>query len=136
MQIRRMADASLALAERRAGDLKVATERLGAEVPSSRALLMLRVFGIIAPPSSAGIIPRIRGIVILILGVIAILALGFGIVEGVGQAAGGISLDLAIFYGLALVFVVIGGLAFWGRRRGRAAQAKRREETAARAGGR
>jgi len=35
MQIRRMADASLALAERRAGDLKVAVERLGQEAPSS-----------------------------------------------------------------------------------------------------
>src|SRR3954470_22325081 len=29
LQLRRMAEASLALAERRAGDLKVATERLG-----------------------------------------------------------------------------------------------------------
>jgi hypothetical protein len=81
-------------------------------------------------------IARVRGIVVLLVGVIAILALGFGIVEGVGQAAGGISLDLAIFYGLALVFVVIGGLIFWGRRRQRAALAKRQEESAARAGGR
>jgi hypothetical protein len=136
MQIRRMADASLALAERRAGDLKVATERLGAEAPSSGALFMLRIFGLVAPPASAGIIARIRGILIVLVAVIAILGLGFGIVEGIGQAAGGISLDLAIFYGLALVFVVVGGLIFWGRRRSRAAQAKRREETAARAGGR
>ncbi len=29
LQLRRMADASLALAERRAGDLKAATEKLG-----------------------------------------------------------------------------------------------------------
>jgi hypothetical protein len=136
MQLRRMADASLALAERRAGDLKAATERLGVESPSSRQLLILRLFGLIAPPASAGMIARVRGIVILLVGVIAILALGFGIVEGVGQAAGGISLDLAIFYGLALVFVVIGGLIFWGRRRQRAALAKRQEESAARAGGR
>jgi hypothetical protein len=136
MQLRRMADASLALAERRAGDLKAATERLGVESPSSRQLLILRLFGLIAPSSSAGIIPRVRGILILLVAVIAILGLGFGIVEGVGQAAGGISLDLAIFYGLALVFVVIGGLIFWGRRRQRAALAKRQEESAARAGGR
>jgi hypothetical protein len=136
MQLRRMADASLALAERRAGDLKTATERLGVESPSSRQLFILRVFGLIAPPASAGIIARIRGILIVVVAVIAILALGFGIVEGIGQAAGGISLDLAIFYGIALVFVVIVGLVFWGRRRSRAAQAKRREETAARSGGR
>ena len=64
---------------------------------------------------------------------IAVFGLGFGIVEGVGQAAGGISLDLAIFYGFALVIVVLGGLAYYGRRRQKAALAKRREETAARA---
>ena len=36
MQMRRMADASLALAERRAGDLKSAVERLGQAPPSGR----------------------------------------------------------------------------------------------------
>jgi hypothetical protein len=136
MQLRRMADASLALAERRAGDLKTATERLGVEAPSSRQLFILRLFGLIAPPSSAGIIARIRGILILLVAVIAILGLGFGIVEGIGQAAGGISLDLAIFYGIALVIVVLVGLALWGRRRQKAALAKRAEQSAARAGGR
>jgi hypothetical protein len=136
MQIRRMADASLALAERRADDLKVAAEKLGQEAPSSRQLFLLRVFGLVAPPASAGIFARIRGIVILIAAVVAILGLGFGIVEGIGQAAGGISLDIAIFYGLALVIVVFVGLVLWGRRRQRAALAKRKEESAARAGGR
>jgi hypothetical protein len=136
MQLRRMADASLALAERRAGDLKTATERLGVEAPSSRQLFVLRLFGLIAPPSSAGIIARVRGILILVVAVIAILGLGFGIVEGIGQAAGGISLDLAIFYGLALVVIVLVGLVIWGRRRQRAAVAKRSEQSAARAGGR
>src|SRR5213076_146350 len=34
MQLRRMADASLALADRRAGDLKEAVERLGQEPPA------------------------------------------------------------------------------------------------------
>ena len=136
LQLRRMADASLALAERRAGDLKTATERLGVESPSSRQLFVLRIFGLVAPPASAGILARVRGIVIAIVAVAAILGLGFGIVEGIGQAAGGISLDLAIFYGLALVIVVLGGLAFFGRRRQRAAAAKRAEASAARAGGR
>jgi hypothetical protein len=136
LQIRRMADASLALAERRAGDLKAATERLGVEAPSSRQLLGLRIIGLIAPPSSAGIVARIRGIVLALAAVIAILGLGFGIVEGIGQAAGGISLDLAIFYGLALVVVAIGALAYWGRRRQRAALAKRREGAATRTSGR
>ena len=34
LQLRRMAEASLALAERRAGDLKVATEKLGGTPPT------------------------------------------------------------------------------------------------------
>src|SRR5215210_2773273 len=45
MQIRRMADASLAMAERRADDLKVAMERLGQEPPSSRQLMIIRFMG-------------------------------------------------------------------------------------------
>jgi hypothetical protein len=136
LQLRRMADASLALAERRAGDLKAATEKLGVEAPSSRQLFGLRLMGLVAPPSSAGIFARIRGILIAVAAVVAVLALGFGIVYGIGQAAGGLSLDLAIFYGFVLVLIVIGGLAFWGRRRQKAALAKRREAVEARAAGR
>jgi hypothetical protein len=136
MQLRRMADASLALAERRAGDLKAATQRLGVEAPSSRQLFALRVFGLVAPPSSAGTVARLRGVLIILVAIIAVLAVGFGIVEGVGQAAGGISLDLAIFYGIALVIVVLVGLGLWARRRQRAAMAKRAEQSAARTGGR
>ena len=46
LQLRRMAEASLALAERRAGDLKVATEKLGGTPPTNRQLLMLRIMGV------------------------------------------------------------------------------------------
>jgi hypothetical protein len=60
LQLRRMAEASLALAERRAGDLKVATEKLGGTPPTNRQLLMLRVMGIIAPPRAV-VIDRRRG---------------------------------------------------------------------------
>src|SRR6201995_3731265 len=45
LQLRRMADASLALAERRPEDLKKATQRLGVESPSGRDLFLLRVMG-------------------------------------------------------------------------------------------
>ena len=65
--IRQMADASLALAERRPDDLKRATERLGVEAPTNRQLLSLRFIGLVAPPKSAGILPRIRGVVIAIV---------------------------------------------------------------------
>ena len=50
LQIRRMADASLALAERRAGDLKKATERLGVDAPTNRQLWGLRFMGLVARP--------------------------------------------------------------------------------------
>jgi hypothetical protein len=132
LQLRRMADASLALAERRAGDLKAATAKLGVESPTSRQLFGLRAIGLVAPPSSAGIFARVRGILIAVAAVILVLGLGFGIVEGIGQAAGGISLDLAIFYGFALVLVALGVLIYFGRRRSKAAQAKRREDLASR----
>ena len=99
LQLRRMADASLALAERRPDDLKKATERLGVESPTSRQLLGLRFMGLVAPPKSAGILARTRGIVIVVLLIIAVLAIGFGIVNLVALPFGGISLDLGIFYG-------------------------------------
>ena len=66
MQIRRMADASLALAERRAGDLKDAVERLGQTPPSGRQMFALRAMGLLIPPASAGILARVRGILLII----------------------------------------------------------------------
>src|SRR5437868_9908688 len=67
LQLRRMADASIALAERRADDLKRATERLGVEAPSSRQLRGLKFMGLIAPPANAGILARMRGILLAII---------------------------------------------------------------------
>ena len=62
--------------------------------------------------------------------IVAILALGFGIVYGVAQTFGGISVDLSIFWGFVLVAIVIGVLAFFGRRRQKRAQAQRAEQIA------
>ncbi len=132
LQLRRMADASLALAERRPADLKKATERLGVEAPTNRQLRGLQFMGLIAPPKSAGLFARIRGIVIIIVLVVAILALGFGIVNLIALPFGGISLDLGIFYGVVLVAIVLGVFAFLGRRRQKRAQADRAEQIAAR----
>jgi hypothetical protein len=131
LQLRRMADHSLAFAERRAGDLKRTSERLGIDAPTGRQLWSLKAMGLLAPPSSAGIIARIRGIILAIALVIAILALGFGIVSLVALPFGGISLDLGIFYGLLLVLIALGGLAYYGRRRQRRALADRKEQLAA-----
>ena len=61
MQLRRMADASLALAERRPDDLKQAVERLGQAPPSNRQLLLLRLMGFLAPPANAPWYLKARG---------------------------------------------------------------------------
>ncbi|HEX3977905.1 MAG TPA: hypothetical protein VHW96_16675 [Solirubrobacteraceae bacterium] len=132
LQLRRMADASLALAERRADDLKRATERLGVEAPTNRQLRGLKFMGLVAPPKSAGTLARVRGVLIIISLVVAVLLLGFGIVSLVALATGGLSLDLRIFWGFVLVVVAIGVLAFFGRRRQRKAQSERAEQIAAR----
>jgi hypothetical protein len=132
MQLRRMADASLALAERRAQDLKRATERLGVDAPSTRQLRGLRLMGLIAPPASEGTLARVRGILLVIVALILILGVGVGIVKLVSFATGGISIDLAIFWGFLLVVIALGALAFFGRRRQKRAQADRSDQVAAR----
>lgn len=117
MQIRRMADASLALAERRPSDLRDAVQRLGQEPPSGRQMLALRAMGLLMPPSSAGILARVRGILLILLLVIALVALGLGIVELVSLPFGGLGLAPGVLLGL---FVAIAGLAIAalvGRRR-------------------
>jgi hypothetical protein len=132
LQLRRMADASLALAERRADDLKKATERLGVEAPTNRQLRGLKFMGLVAPPKSAGTLARVRGVLIVVALIIAILLLGFGIVSLVALATGGLSLDLRIFWGFVLVLVAVGVMAFLGRRRQKKALATRAEQMAAR----
>jgi uncharacterized integral membrane protein len=117
MQIRRMADASLALAERRAGDLKEAVERLGQEPPSGRQMLALRAMGLLLPSASAGIIARLRGIVLILLLIILLLAIGLGIVELVSLPFGGVSVPAGLLLGLFVVVAVLGVLAAVGRRR-------------------
>jgi uncharacterized membrane protein len=133
LQLRRLADASLALAERRPDDLKRATERLGVEAPSNRQLRGLWLMGLVAPPASAGTLARIRGILVIILIIVVVLAVAFGIVNLIGLATGGVSTDIAIFYSLVLVLVAIGALAYFGRRRQKRAQAERAEQAASRA---
>lgn len=132
LQLRRMADASLALAERRADDLKRATERLGVEAPTNRQLRGLKLMGLVAPPKSAGTLARVRGVLIIIALILAVLLLGFGIVSLIALATGGLSLDLRIFWGFVLVVVAIAVLAVFGRRRQRRAQAERAEQIAGR----
>jgi hypothetical protein len=117
MQLRRMADASLALAERRAGDLKNAVERLGQAPPSARQMLALRAMGLLIPPGSAGILARLRGILLIVLLIVAMLALGLGIVELVALPFGGLGLAPGILLGLFVVIAALGVIAAVARRR-------------------
>ena len=123
--LRQMMKASLALAERRPDELRDAMEKLGQEAPSGRQMFMLRMMGLLIPPASAGIVARIRGIVLIVLIVIVLLAIGTGIVQAIGLIFGGIGVGSSIFFGFLLVVIAIGVLVLLGRRRQSRAQAER-----------
>src|SRR6201989_2489040 len=89
MQLRRMAEASLALAERRAGDLKGAAEKLGGAAPPNRKLFMLRLMGVIAPPPSAGLPRRIGGVLLVVLAIVVAFAIAFGLIKPIALPFGG-----------------------------------------------
>lgn len=124
MQLRRMAEASIALAERRAGDLKEAVARLGQTPPSDRQLLMLRLMGLLAPPPGASLLARLRGIGILLAIVVVLVAIGFGLAKLVALPFGGVGTIGGLLLGLVIVFAVLGVLALIGRRRQERARAR------------
>jgi hypothetical protein len=117
MQLRRMADASLALAERRAGDLKSAVERLGQAPPTGRQMFALRAMGLLVPPSSAGVLARIRGVLLIIVLILVLLAVGLGIVELISLPFGGLGLAPGILLGLFVVIAALAVVSMIGRRR-------------------
>jgi hypothetical protein len=124
MALRRMADASLALAERRPDDLKAAVERLGQAPPSNRQLLMLRFMGLVAP-TGGGTLARVRGVAIMVGLVVALLLIATGIAELVGLPFGGLSLLTAVWVGILILIVALVVLVVLGRRRQGAAKAAR-----------
>jgi len=126
MQLRRMADASLALAERRAGDLKEAVERLGQAPPSNRQLMILRLMGLLAPPQGASLWVRLRGYLLILGIVVVLLAIGFGIVKLIALPFGGVGTGFGLLLGLVVIMLALGVLAFVGRKRQARAQAKAR----------
>jgi hypothetical protein len=117
MQLRRMADASLALAERRAGDLKDAVERLGQTPPSGRQIFALRAMGLLVPPGSAGVLARVRGVLLILLLIIALIGIGLGLVELVSLPFGGLGLAPGILLGLFVAVAMVAIIAAIGRRR-------------------
>lgn len=130
-QIRRMAEAALALADRRPNDLRAAAQRLGQEAPSGRQLFLLRLTGLLVPPSSAGSWPRWRGVLLIFLILMGIIAIGTGLAALISLPFGGLGLASNISLGVILLFVVLGGLIWFARKRQSAAVAKREEQAAA-----
>jgi hypothetical protein len=130
LQLRRMAEASLALAERRAGDLKVAAEKLGQTPPSRRQLLVLQLMGYIAPPPGSSMVRRVGGVLLVLAIVVLLLALGWGIIQLVALPFGGIGAGVSVFWGFLLVAIVLGVMAFVGRRRQKRARERAAEQRA------
>jgi hypothetical protein len=123
--LRQMMKASLALAERKPDELKEAMEKLGQQGPSGRQMFMLRMMGLLIPPASAGIVARVRGILLILALVIVLLAVGFGVVKLVALPFGGIGTASAVFFGFLLVVIAIAVLVVLGRRRQARARAAR-----------
>jgi len=126
MQLRRMAEASLALAERRPNDLKAAVEKLGQQAPSSRQLFILRLMGLIAPQPGASLLTKARGGLILMAIVIVLLGLGYGIATLIALPLGGASVWGTALLAVVVVIVALAVLGVVGKRRQKAAQAKAR----------
>jgi hypothetical protein len=123
--LRQMMKASLALAERRPDELKQAMDKLGQAPPSARQLMLLRVMGLIAPPTGAGLLARVRGILLLIALVVVLLAVGFGLAELIALPFGGVGTAGAVLLGVLIVAAVLGVLTLLGRRRQAKAKAAR-----------
>ena len=133
MALRRMADASLALAERRPDDLKAGRRaaRPGAAVATASSSCCGS--WACSPRRRARAAGRsVRGFLLVLGLVVALLAIGFGLAKLVALPFGGVGTVGGIFLGLVIVIVALGVLALVGRRRQAKAQAAARS---ARGGG-
>jgi hypothetical protein len=124
MQLRRMAEASLALAERRPDDLKAAVEKMGQTAPSSRQLFVLRLMGLISPAQGASRLQKIRGGLILFAIVVTLLAIGYGVATLVLLPFGGGGALGTFGLGILVVIVALAVLALVGRRKQAKAKTK------------
>ena len=83
------------------------------------------------PPASAGILARLRGVLLIIVLIIVLLAIGLGIVELVALPFGGLGLAPGILLGLFVVIAALAIVAAIGRRRRDRARAACRSLTPA-----
>ena len=133
LQLRRMAEASLALAERRGSDLKAVSEKLGQAPPSRRQLFALSVMRVVAPTSGSSGWLKLRAVLAVVGFFLAVFALAFGVVKLIAIPFGGLATSLSIFWAFVLMLAVLVVLMLVGRRRQRSAQAKAAEMRAAQA---
>jgi hypothetical protein len=86
---------------------------------------MLRLMSLVAPPPGSSILLRARGYLLLLVIIVGALALGWCLAKVIALPFGGVSNTIAIFWGILIVAVALGALAFFGRRRQKRAQAER-----------
>ena len=91
---------------------------------------MLQLMGYIAPPPGSSFVRRAAGVLLVIAIVVVLLALGWGIVQLVALPFGGIGAGVSVFWGFLLVAVVLGVMAFVGRRRQKRARERAAEQRA------
>ena len=81
--------------------------------------------GLVAPPATAGVMARVRGIAVVVGLIVALILVGTLIVELVAWPLGGVSILVGVSLGIVLVIVVLVVLALLGRRRQARAKASR-----------
>jgi hypothetical protein len=81
--------------------------------------------GLIAPPPGASFVVRARGILLVVLLVIVLVAVGFGLAKLVALPFGGVGTFGALLLGLLIVVGILGVLTLLGRRRQAKAAAAR-----------
>jgi hypothetical protein len=86
-------------------------------------MLALRAMGLLLPPASAGILARLRGILLIVVLVIVLVAVGLGVVELISLPFGGLSLPAGLLLGLFVVVAALAIIAAIGRRRRERAKA-------------
>ncbi|MBF6618605.1 MAG: hypothetical protein ITG02_00050, partial [Patulibacter sp.] len=72
---------------------------------------------------------RARGVLLILLIIVGMLAIGTGLVALISLPFGGLALDASLLLGVVVVIAVLFGLVMYGRKRQRKAQAKRAEMT-------
>jgi hypothetical protein len=80
-------------------------------------MFALRAMGLLVPPASAGILARLRGILLILALIIVLIGAGLGVVELLSLPFGGLGLAPGILLGLFVAVAAMAVIAAIGRRR-------------------